>query len=283
MLYLVAIYGTTFCAVSLLTLSLVPLFWQKARSYLKINTQKTSEELEELFIDVPRRRVAMIYASSPVVCAAIGWLLVRHPLVCMVGGMIGVVLPRVAVRFLKGRRREQFARQLVDALLLLSSSLKAGLSLPQAIDELVRECGRPAAEEFGLVAKETKMGVAFDDSLKRLLERMPSDELHLIVTAVLVARETGGDLTKIFAKLVETIRERQKLKERMKSLTTMPRLQGWLMGTVPALFTFFALKISPGYFEMFFHDSIGALVGLGAIVLWLAGLVLIFYISRPPT
>ena len=144
------------------------------------------------------------------VCPALGTFLVLQRLsliadslshVALAGVAIGLLLPRLIVSQLDRIRRRKFIGQLVDGLLLLSSSLKAGLSMLQAFSVLAEEMPPPISQEFGLVLKETKMGVELAEAMDHLKKRMPFNDITLFVTAVLVSRETGGDITHIFGRL----------------------------------------------------------------------------------
>jgi tight adherence protein B len=282
MVDLLAIYGLTFSSAGLLAFTTFPEVEHQVRRYMTVQVADTDEKLENMFIALPARRLVLAYAAAPLLSGFVGYG-VFGGLIGLLGGVaVGFLVPRGVLRLIAWNRRRQFQRQLVEALLVLSSSLRAGLSLLQSMEVLAEEAQPPMSQEIGLVTKETRMGLALDESLKRFKKRLPMDELNLVVTAMLVSRETGGDVTAVFAKLIETIRERIKIKERIKTLTVIPRMQGWLMAVIPFLFGMFALKINPQYFDMLLHDQVGNVVGLAAVGLWVVSLALIFWFSRPP-
>jgi tight adherence protein B len=278
---LLLIYGLTLGSVGLLSLSLVPEAQQRIDAYLA-SVRRSKEELEDLFIMVPRQRLMAFYIVAPTLLTIIGWLLWPNPLVLPMGVVVGLLLPRLFVKFAEIKRRHRFQTQLVDSLMVMSASLKAGMSILQSLEVLAEESAAPMAEEIALALKEVRMGLSMDESLHRLHKRMPLDELNLIITAILVARETGGDITSVFSKLIETIRERQKLKERVKTLTVIPRLQGWIMACIPIVFGMFVTGINKEYFEKFFSDPLGQLIAAIAVGAWLISLVLIVWFSRSP-
>jgi len=278
---LLLIYGLTLSSVGLLSLALVPEVQQRIEAYLT-SVRRSKEDLEDLFIMVPRRRLIAIYIAAPVLLTGAGWLFWPNPLVLPLGVAVGLALPRVFVKFAEFKRRHRFQSQLVDSLMVMSASLKAGMSIPQSLEVLAEEAAAPMAEEIGLALKEIRMGLSMDESLRRLHRRVPLDELNLIITAILVGRETGGDITNVFTKLIETIRERQKLKERIKTLTVIPRLQGWIMACIPFVFGVFVTGINKEYFHTFFGDPVGQLIAAVAVGAWLLSLVLIVWFSRSP-
>lgn len=280
MLLLLGIYGLTFGCVGLLSLELFPEFKARLFRYATGRAKQTSEQLSDMFLDLSERRLMLAYGISPFVTGLLGFWFGGMPGV-IAGAIVGVLLPKHLLRLLQWRRQRKFVSQLGDALLALSSSLKAGLSFLQGLEVLAEEFPTPLSQEVGLVVKEVRMGLSLDEALRRLKDRMQADETTLLVTSMLVARETGGDVTQVFAKLVDTIRERQKIRERIKTLTTMPRIQGWLMAALPFFFTLFAMKLNAEYFQILLHDPTGQLVGLTAVGLWLISLVLITWFSRP--
>lgn len=278
---LLLIYGLTISSVGLLTVALTPTLRDRVTDYLHA-ASRTKEELEDLFVVMPRQRLMMMYIGSPLLLALGAWVFVQNLLVIPVGLVVGMMVPRMMVRAVEARRQARFRSQLVDSLLVLSGSLKAGLSILQGLEVLVEESIPPMSEEMGLVLKETRMGLSLDEALKRIKKRMPLDELNLLVTAISVARETGGDITGVFSKLIETIRERHKLKEKLKTLTTIPRLQGWIMASIPFVFAMFVTGVNPEYFEMFLQDPMGQVLAVIAGTVWVVSLALIVWFSRPP-
>lgn len=278
---LLAICGMAFSSVGILALSLIPLAHRKVTGYVSLGTMQTQDQLTDMFIEVPRKRIVLLHGAGPLVGAWVGATLIGIP-GFLLGLGLGFLVPRTVVRVVGWNRQRRFRGELVDALMVMSSSIRAGLSLLQSLEVLAEEAPPPMSQEIGLVTKEIRMGLALEEALKRLKKRMPMDELNLIVTAMLVARETGGDVTRVFAQLVDTIRERHKIKERVKTLTTIPRLQGWLMAMIPFLFGSFAMKANPGYFDPLLHHPVGQMVGVIAVGLWLSSVVLIYVFSRVP-
>lgn len=280
-LIVILIYLMAFLSVAALTIAVIPELRAKVEAYLG-TMEKTSEVLENMFVLMPRRKLTMIYIASPIGLSLMSFLLVKHWLVIPVGLLVGTLVPRLYVRALEMGRHAKFRAQLVDALMVLSGAMKAGMSILQSLEVLVEESISPMSEEIGLVLKETRMGLSLDESLKRFKNRMPLDEVNLLVTAMLVARETGGDITTVFAQLIETIRERHKLRERLKTLTTIPRLQGWIMAVIPLVFAGFVTGIDPNYFQKFLHDPTGQMIGVVGLVLWVLSLFMIFVFSKSP-
>ena len=157
----------------------------------------------------------------------------------------------------------------------MSSSLKGGLSLLQALEVLIEEMPAPMAQEIGLVVRENKMGVSLEDSLKHLNKRMNMEELNLVINSILVARETGGELTKVFSRLTTTIRDNRKLKDSIKTLTMQGRMQGLIMSVLPFLFIFWVINFNREHFDIMLQSEIGRTLLFIAGILQIAGMFLI--------
>lgn len=253
-------FGCWFAAAALAAAAIYPLIVERADRYAKRRAEQASEQLEEMFVDVSRRYVDSLYLLAPLALGGLAWLINGRWQVAAAAALLGLAVPNLVITQMARRRCQTFYNQLVDGLLLLSSSLKAGLSMTQAFVVVTEEMPTPISQEFGLVLKETKMGVNLEDALTHLKTRMPSDDVTLFVTAVLVARETGGDVTRVFGRLVETLRERKKIKERIKTLTFMARLQGLIMAMLPFVFGMVVYRMNAQHFDFFLADPMGRMV-----------------------
>lgn len=282
MVMLLMISVLTFASVGLISYAMSPEVAERGMRHVSSKAHWASGQLSDMFVDVPRRKLMLAIGASPLAGIVIGLLLFpgMGKMGALIGGAVGIVLPQIVVKVMGKQRQSRFQRQLVDCLMVLSSSLKAGLSMLQAIEVAVQEMPPPASQEFGLVLKENKMGVPLNDAVEHLKKRMPSEDLVLIVTAVLVARETGGDVTEVFTKLIETIRERQKFKERIKTLTVIPRVQAIIMACLPIVFAIFSYQMSPAYFQPFFRDEFGQMLLMVAVGTWFASLALMVFFGK---
>ncbi len=282
------IYGVTFGSGALLGMGLA----KSLSALLQINyyLKRTSESsrlfLQETFLDLydissPRKR--WIYVVSPILCGLMGLVLSNGWWGAGLAGMgVGLVLPRPLLKQLIAVRRSKFQSQLVDMLLLVCSSLRAGMSMLQSFTVVAEEMPPPISEEFELLVKETSMGVSVDEAMAHFRARMPSDETSLFVTGVLVARETGGDVTTVFTKLIDTLRERKKIIERIKTLTFMARLQGVVMVILPIVFSYSTYSIDPGHFSFFMNDPQGRMMLAGVVGVQALSMFLFVRFSRSP-
>jgi len=246
----------------------------------KKKAEKTSSQFEEMFIFLRKEVLATLYVIIPLILGIVGFFLTRKLWVSFIGGIIGVVSPFLLVRFMDKKRRAKFNAQLGDGLMIMSSCLKGGLTLIQSFEVLAEEMEPPIGQEVSLLVREIKVGVSLEEALTRLDKRMPSEEMTLIASAILVARETGGDLTKVFARLIETIRDRTKLREMVQTLTLQARLQAVIISLLGPVFALVVLKINPKHFEVMWQNEIGRIFLMAAGFLQLIGIILIVIFGK---
>jgi tight adherence protein B len=179
-------------------------------------------------------------------------LLARGPIV---GGLFfigGFFLPRIYVTIRQNKRLNDFNNQLSDILNLWVNSLRAGYSVPQAMEAVANEAPPPANEEFKRVVAETAIGVPLEIALDNMLTRIESEDLDLVFTAVTIQREVGGNLAEILETISETIRERVRIKGEIRTLTASGRITGMMIGMLPILLALLLFVISPSYMQQLF-------------------------------
>jgi len=279
---LVAIYGLLFGSVALASWASYAPTQRRANQYLQQRIDEAKFSLEDMFVVLSHHRLLHMHIIAPIVLGLGGWVVTNRWFIGLAGAAVGLIVPKLMLRYLRFSRTKKFHGQLVDCLLLLSSCLRAGLSMMQSFNVVAEEMPPPISQEFGLLLKETRMGVAIDEATAHLRHRMPSDDLNLFVTAVMVARETGGDITTIFTRLVETLRERKKIRERIKTLTFMAKLQALIMGALPFAFSAMIYSIDRSHFEFFLTDPTGKVMLAGVITVQLFGAYLFLRFSKSP-
>ena len=151
----------------------------------------------------------------------------------VVGFAIGWLFPCIYVIYRRRQRMKRFNDQLLDLITLLSNALKSGYGFVQALKLVSEEASPPASEEFGRVIRENNVGSSIEEALNRLVERMESEDLDLVVTAVLIQRQVGGNLSVILDQISSTIRERLALQGQIKALTAQGKLGGAIISFLP--------------------------------------------------
>ena len=183
-------------------------------------------------------------------------------------------------RYLDGKRREAFNQQLPQALATMSNALRAGFSISQAFDSVVEQGEKPMSEEFEILQQQLKIGMSFEDALESMSQRVGSDDLTLVTTAILIARKTGGNVTEIFDKISETIRGRMRIERKVKSLTAQGRLQGIIVSAMPLFLGLIMTLIKPKMMIPFLTSATGVLSVLAMMALITVGWLMIRKIIR---
>ncbi len=260
-------------SVASLTLLLVPGVAHRYSRVREAQIRQTEALLEGMLLPVQRKTLNMLYVLSMVGGGIIVFFLFANPLFALLGAAVGALLPVFVVRALEERRRKQFVDQLVDTLALLSSALKAGLTLRQAFEVVVEEMPSPTREEFALILQQLRMGIPLEEALNRLRARIRNDDVDIVVISVLVARDTGGNVTEIFSNLAQMIREKKMLQRKVEVLTAQARWQGMIISAMPIFFVMFVIHQDPHHFDIFFKDPTGQLLLVYAVVSQILGLI----------
>lgn len=196
-------------------------------------------------------------------------------LLMMVGFFIGFLLPGWYVKKKIKERIVKFNEGLPDMISTIVGSLRAGFSFQQALKTVIEEAGSPIKEEMGSVIKEMQYGASLEDSLNDLKERMPSEDLDLMIQAILIQRQVGGNLATVLDKIVQTIRERTKIHRQISSLTAQGRLSGIVIGLLPIILAFVLYLIEPEYIGTLFRHPIGIALTVAGFFSGIIGFVLI--------
>jgi tight adherence protein B len=175
-------------------------------------------------------------------------------------GAAAASLPIFYIRFMRSRRLKAFAAQLPFALDLIKSSLEAGHSLGRALQVLIGEFAEPLGGEFRTVLEQTRIGLPLGRALDDMLQRVPEDDLKLLVVAVKVQSEVGSSLAAIVGRLSDIVRTRQRLRLQIKALTAQSRMGGMIVGLLPVIVMGIFSMIQPGYIQSLFYDSGGQMI-----------------------
>ncbi len=278
MLAIILIFS--FISITFLTYKSLPLILGKYSKVQQKRMVKAEKDLDNMFIFKDRKKLVLLFTVIPLALGIIGFILLKNILGFGIGLVMGFILPSILIKNMNSLRINKFSQQIVDGIMVLSGSLKAGLSLIQAIEVVVEEMPPPISDEFALLIKENRMGVSLENCLAHLKQRMPVEDLILINNAIVIAQETGGDLTRILEQLVFTLREKTKLARRVRSLTVQGRLQGAIMGLLPIVFAIFSYFINPDSFKLMLNNPLGQKLLILAVILEVVGLIAIKKLSK---
>jgi tight adherence protein B len=211
------------------------------------------------------------------------WIIGRESfLLGLVGAVLGFFVPRLYVGRLQGQRLQRFNNQLGDTLNLMVNSLRAGFSVVQSLDSISRDMASPTSDEFRRVVQEIQLGLSFDRAMENLLRRIPSEDMDMVVTAIIIQRDTGGNLAEILDNISETIRERVRVKGEIRTLTSQSRLSGQFLALLPVIFTLGIYVMNPQYLDAFFAPESNTPFPIGYAALGVAGLMIIvgYFVMR---
>lgn len=219
---------------------------------------------------------AVICAGAMLAGAAAMFVLSGGKAMAALFGMpAGYLLPTVALNIKAARRVRRFNDQLADGLTLVANSLRTGYSFLQAIEMVSREMAPPIGGEFARVLKEMSLGVTTEAALTNMSGRVDSDDLDLVVTAVLIQRQVGGNLAEVLDGIAGTIRERIKLKGEIRTLTAQGRVSGLIIGVLPFVLAFFIYLTNPGYVGTLFTEPLGRIMLAAALTGQFVGMMLV--------
>jgi tight adherence protein B len=204
--------------------------------------------------------------SSVLVGASGANVLIAPPI-----GIAFATLPFFWLLFRRKRRLAKFAAQLPEALELVARALRAGHSLAAGFHLVSQESSDPIASEFGRVFEEQNLGIPFEEALNNLSERVPNLDLKFFVTAVILQRQTGGDLAEILDKIGHLVRERFAIWGQVQALTGEGRLSGIVLLALPPLLFITVYRMNPEYLSLLFTDELGKKMLVGGIVMQLLG------------
>ncbi len=207
--------------------------------------------------------------------AGLGAYTILNPLFALLFALVAAVLPVFQIVLKRKKRLRKLNEQLPDTLDLLSRSLAVGHAFSEALNQVASEMPAPIATEFRTTFEEQQLGLSIKAALDRLAERVPLTDLRLTVTAMQIQRETGGNLAEILEKVAQTIRERFKLMEDFRTMTTSARGSAWILCGLPFGIVFLITALNPDYMAVLLHDQRGHYILATAAVLQILGMLTI--------
>jgi tight adherence protein B len=197
----------------------------------------------------------------------IGYLLFHKSLLIgIAAGVAGFYAPGIYLKIQQQRRLNAFNNQLGDAISLLANSLRSGYSLLQSIETVAKELPDPISMEFGRVVQEVGLGLSNEQAMNNMLRRIQSDDLDLMITAVNVQHEVGGNLAEILEVIGHTIRERVRIKGEIRVLTAQGMISGYIISLLPVVLGLILYLMNPDYIAAMFQEVCGwIMVGVAAI------------------
>jgi tight adherence protein B len=216
--------------------AVVTMMWAARAGYMRWRssfTERARLSLEDMFLFVDPRSLFRINLAIFSLLPAFVWLVTGAPILALLALLAGFAMPRITWGVMRRRRLDKLVLQLPDGLAMMAGSLRAGASLQSALDNVVQDCPAPLSQEFSLLLREQRLGLALEDSLRGMAQRLKSEEIDLFVSAVSIAREVGGGLSETLDRLASSLRTKLAMEGRIRALTSQGKLQGVIVGLLP--------------------------------------------------
>lgn len=267
--------GATFAAVVMLAYGLLQFFSRGLKTYEERYVAGATRTLDAMYLTMTPQQVLYLSALSTLIVAIVVGVTTMNLVAGLILGAAAFLTPTVVIRFLKWRRDRKFGVQLVDALVAMGNGLRAGHSLPSAFEMIARETENPMGQEMRLMVQEMRLGVSMDDALQHLYTRMPSEDLDILISSILISREVGGNLAEVFDNIADTIRERHRIQGKIAALTAQGKLQGVVIAGLPVMIGIFLNAWSPDLMAPMFSDWRGlCMLGLILVMETIGGLMI---------
>ncbi len=234
-------------------------------------TQETRRSLTDLFLFTDPALLWRVNIIALILLPLLAYLLLGSLPITVLVAILIAISPRLILLYLKKRRFNQLHSQLPDTLLMMASALRGGANLGQTLEGLAKDLSAPMSQELSLVVREQRLGVTFEDAVSHLADRVHSQDFDLVVSALRINREVGGNLADTLQRLGETVRRRLMMEQKIQALTSQGKLQGLVMTALPVLIILALMHIEPAATGALFDTYKGwAVLGI-AIILEMLG------------
>ena len=245
---------------------------------------KESKPLTERFMDVLRSgggipllgtEFLILLGLSAFLSAAIVFIVTKKLFAGALVAVVVVAAEWVFVLLKISRREAAFTNQLGDCLMMVANAMRAGFSFLQAMDLIAKEMEPPISDEFKHVMRDINLGTSIERALDDMDQRVGSPDFSLVVTAVLIQQQVGGDLAHILDTISDTIQDRVRMRREIHTLTSQGRISGYVLGVLPFALGAFISVINPGYIEPLFTERLGQIAIGIAVVMVIIGFIII--------
>jgi tight adherence protein B len=251
------------------------------RSLIRVQAAfKLKRMLDQADLHITPSRLVMFSAMAGMLAALAAAVLSISILLILGAALVAAAVPFVHVWWMRKKRFDSFLEHLPDALDLMSRGLSAGHGFAEAMHMVSTEMPEPIATEFRKTYEEQNLGLSLKLALENLVDRIPLLDLRMCITAVLIQRETGGNLAEILEKVAYTIRERFRIMGDLKTLTTSSRMSAWLLCALPIGVTLVITGMNPDYMAILWKDYRGHYLIATALFLQVTGMLIVRKILR---
>lgn len=245
--------------------------------YQQAFTQAASVRLGEFFLFLDPSQLWLLTLMTGAGLMALVWLISGLIWVAISTGVLVVILPQYSVKKYRLTRLRRFDQQLPDLLLALAGAMRAGSGMQMALRHIVMQSPAPLSQEFGLMLREQRMGLAFEQAVANLYQRMPTEGTGLVMSTLTIAAQSGGGLAETLERIAATLQARLQLLGRIHALTSQGRMQAWVMGALPFLLAMVLYYLDPVSMQALWQTPSGWMVIFLVLALELTG---VFFIRR---
>jgi tight adherence protein B len=248
-------------------------------NYKETFTSTASSNMSDMFMSVNPNQLFILNLIAIVILPLMAWLITGDIITTVAMLALVILLPSLFYRSMRKKRLKRFEQQLPDGLTMISGAMRAGASLNIALESLVKEQPAPVSQEFELFLKEQRLGVDFEISLKKMEQRIPLQDFSMLVTALLINREVGGNLAETMETLGETLRRKAMMEGKIQGLTAQGRMQGIVMAGLPVLLAVLLNLMEPEAMSKLWTTTIGYIVLSVIIMMEVLGYLMISKIT----
>ncbi|WBW95540.1 type II secretion system F family protein [Oceanirhabdus sp. W0125-5] len=245
-----------------------------------IKQEKTEQMIRSAGVHLNPEEYIMIKWLLATIMGGSLYFLSNNLIFLILGGIIGYTAPEIWIKRRIKIRITKFNEGLPDMITTIIGSLRSGYSFPQALKVVAEECESPIREEVKILLKEMSYGVTMEDALNNLSARMPSNDLEIMIQAVLIQRQVGGNLAGVLETIVITIRERIRIQRQVQTLTSQGRLSGRVIGSLPVILGFMIYLINPEYMQSLFQNTLGIIMISIGVTSGVVGFILIHKLTK---
>lgn len=253
---------------------------QKKSYFLSTYYEKKRKKLAQAYILMKPKEFLLLSILISAVLFLLFYVFTSNLIVALMGIFIGFVIPDSYINTIKKKRGKKLNEQLPEALTIISNGLRAGLSFSQAISLAGRDLESPIADEFTKVLRDNTLGKSLEDSLLDFTNRTDDEDIDMFVTAMIIQRQVGGNLSEILDTISNTIRERVRLKGDVNTLTAQSKLSAVIISLLPVGVIFILYALNPGYIGLLFTTTLGFLMVGIAVFLQIIGITILVKMTK---
>jgi len=244
------------------------------------SSEKLQVKISSAYWAITDTEFILIRITVTILAILLGWVVTANILGGAFLGGIALLVPPILLDQAIARRQRKFHEQLLDVLIMIKGAVQAGYSLMQALDMMAEQVSEPSATEYGRVLREVRFGIPLEQALLNLSERMENDDLQIVVTAIIINTQVGGNLSTVLEATISTIRDRLHLFGEIRSLTAYSRYVGNFLSLVPFIAGIAVFLINPGYFEAVKTEFVTQVAFVFALIGVIIGNILIRRMAR---